>query len=123
MQSEGALQTPTHSGRLATPLPAFAASGRQSRLTSNRPMFYVPLYLEGIRSRPALVFWSATLLQAALWLAVPMLFYAAPPGDLAQVLAAVGLLGPEVKELVVGEGDRSAGGAGLGERHRRASWE
>ena len=50
-------------------------------------MFYVPLYLEGIRSRPALVFWLATLAQAALWLAVPMLFYSAPPGDLAQVLA------------------------------------
>ena len=29
----------------------------------------------------------ATLAQAALWLAVPMLFYSAPPGDLAQVLA------------------------------------
>jgi Dolichyl-phosphate-mannose-protein mannosyltransferase len=50
-------------------------------------MFYVPLYLEGIRSRPVLVVWLATLAQAALWLAVPMLFYAAPPGDLAQVLA------------------------------------
>jgi len=50
-------------------------------------MFYVPLYLEAIRTRPVLLFWLATLAQAALWLAVPMLFYAAPPGDLAQVLA------------------------------------
>ncbi len=50
-------------------------------------MFYVPLYLEGIRSRPVLVFGLATLAQAALWLLVPMLFYAAPPGDVAQVLA------------------------------------
>ena len=50
-------------------------------------MFYVPLYFEAIRTRPLLVFWLATLAQALLWLAVPMLFYAAPPGDLAQVLA------------------------------------
>jgi Dolichyl-phosphate-mannose-protein mannosyltransferase len=50
-------------------------------------MFYVPLYFEAIRSRPALVFWLAALAQAVLWLAVPILFYAAPPGDLAQVLA------------------------------------
>lgn len=50
-------------------------------------MFYVPLYFEAIRARPLLVFWLATLAQAALWLAVPVLFYTAPPGDLAQVLA------------------------------------
>jgi len=50
-------------------------------------MFFVPLYVEAIRSRPLLLFWSATLAQAALWLMVPMLFYAAPPGDLAQLLA------------------------------------
>ncbi|MGA2891703.1 MAG: glycosyltransferase family 39 protein [Xanthobacteraceae bacterium] len=50
-------------------------------------MFYVPLYVELLRSRPALVFWVATLAQALLWLIVPMLFYAAPPADLAQLLA------------------------------------
>ncbi len=50
-------------------------------------MFFVPLYVEVIRSRPRLVFWLATLAQALLWLMVPMLFYAAPPGDLAQLLA------------------------------------
>jgi hypothetical protein len=50
-------------------------------------MFYVPLYVEMLRSRPALVFWAATLAQALLWLAVPALFYTAPPGDLAQLLA------------------------------------
>jgi hypothetical protein len=50
-------------------------------------MFYVPLYIEGLRSRPELMFWLATLAQAALWLIVPMLFYAAPPGELAQLLA------------------------------------
>jgi hypothetical protein len=50
-------------------------------------MFYVPLYFEAIRFHPRLVFWLVTLAQALLWLAVPMLFYAAPPGELAQVLA------------------------------------
>lgn len=50
-------------------------------------MFYVPLYFEAMRSRPALLFWLATLAQAMLWLAVPVLFYSSPPGDLAQVLA------------------------------------
>ena len=50
-------------------------------------MFYVPLYFEALRSRPVLVFWLATLAQAALWIVVPLLFYAAPPGDLAQLLA------------------------------------
>ncbi|MGA3309043.1 MAG: glycosyltransferase family 39 protein, partial [Xanthobacteraceae bacterium] len=50
-------------------------------------MFHVPLYIEGLRSRPLLVFWLATLAQAALWILVPLLFYAAPPGDLAQLLA------------------------------------
>jgi 4-amino-4-deoxy-L-arabinose transferase-like glycosyltransferase len=50
-------------------------------------MFYVPLYIEAMRSRPVLVFWLATLAQALLWILVPMLFYAAPPGALAQVLA------------------------------------
>ncbi len=50
-------------------------------------MFYVPLYIEAVRSRPELVFWLATLAQAALWILVPTVFYAAPPGVLPQVLA------------------------------------
>src|SRR5580704_3757513 len=50
-------------------------------------MFYVPLYIEALRSRPRPVFWVAVLAQAALWLAVPTLFYAAPPSDLAHLLA------------------------------------
>ena len=50
-------------------------------------MFYVPLYLELLRSRPQLVFWFAALAQAAIWLVVPAAFYFAPPGDLAQLLA------------------------------------
>ena len=51
------------------------------------PMFYVPLYVEMLRSRPWLVFWPAALAQAAIWIAVPTLFYAAPPEGLAQLLA------------------------------------
>jgi hypothetical protein len=50
-------------------------------------MFYVPLYVEWLRSRPALLFWLAALGQAVVWLAVPMLFYAAPPANLARLLA------------------------------------
>jgi hypothetical protein len=50
-------------------------------------MFFVPLYIEWLRSRPLLVFWVAALAQAFVWLAVPMLFYSAPPEELAQLLA------------------------------------
>lgn len=50
-------------------------------------MFFVPVYVEAIRARPLLTFWAATLAQAVIWLAVPMLFYAAPPSDLAELLA------------------------------------
>jgi len=51
------------------------------------PMFYVPLYVEMLRSRPWLVFWPAVLAQAAVWIAVPTLFYSAPPNGLGQLLA------------------------------------
>ncbi len=50
-------------------------------------MFHVPLYLEGLRARPLLVFWLATLAQAVLWILVPLIFYAAPPGGLPELLA------------------------------------
>ena len=50
-------------------------------------MFFVPIYIEAIRARPLLIFWAAALAQAAIWIVVPMLFYSAPPGDLAEVLA------------------------------------
>ena len=50
-------------------------------------MFHVPLYFEALRTRPVLLFWLVTLAQAVLWIAVPLLFYSAPPGDLVQVLA------------------------------------
>jgi 4-amino-4-deoxy-L-arabinose transferase-like glycosyltransferase len=50
-------------------------------------MLYVSLLVELLRSRPALVFWIATLSQCLLWLTVPALFYPAPPGDVPLVLA------------------------------------
>jgi 4-amino-4-deoxy-L-arabinose transferase-like glycosyltransferase len=51
------------------------------------PMLTVSLPIEILRTRPRLVFWLATLAQALLWVAVPTLFYSAPPGELAEVLA------------------------------------
>lgn len=50
-------------------------------------MPYVSLIVEALRARPVTVFWIAALSQAALWVLVPALFYASPPGDLPQVLA------------------------------------
>ncbi|MGF6432287.1 glycosyltransferase family 39 protein [Bradyrhizobium elkanii] len=43
--------------------------------------------IELIQLRPRLAVWIAVLLQAALWLAVALLFYAGPPPNLAIVLA------------------------------------
>jgi len=50
-------------------------------------MLYIPLYFEALRTRPLLLFYLATLAQAALWVLVPLMFYAAPPGELPVVLA------------------------------------
>lgn len=50
-------------------------------------MLTVSLYVELLRTHPRLVFWFAALAQAVLWTLVPALFYAAPPGDVADVIA------------------------------------
>jgi 4-amino-4-deoxy-L-arabinose transferase-like glycosyltransferase len=50
-------------------------------------MLYVSIFVELLRSRPSLAVWLAALIQALLWISVPALFYAAPPGELANVLA------------------------------------
>jgi Dolichyl-phosphate-mannose-protein mannosyltransferase len=50
-------------------------------------MRFTSLIIELIRARPRLVVWLVVLLQATLWLIVPLLFYRSPPGDLATVLA------------------------------------
>lgn len=50
-------------------------------------MLYVSLIVEAVRGRPALMFWTAALSQALLWVLVPTVFYAAPPGNLAEALA------------------------------------
>src|ERR1700719_2907465 len=52
-----------------------------------RFMRFTSLIIELIRARPRLVVWLVVLLQAALWLILPMLLYRSPPGDLAMVLA------------------------------------
>ena len=50
-------------------------------------MRFTSLIIELIRARPRLVVWIVVLLQAALWLIVPLLLYRSPPGELATVLA------------------------------------
>jgi dolichyl-phosphate-mannose-protein mannosyltransferase len=50
-------------------------------------MRFTSLVIELIRARPRLVVWIVVLLQAALWLIVPLLFYSSPPDDLAIALA------------------------------------
>src|SRR5258707_4820870 len=50
-------------------------------------MRFTSLIIELIRARPRLVVWLVVLLQAALWLIIPLTLYRSPPGDLATVLA------------------------------------
>ena len=50
-------------------------------------MLHVSIFVEGLRSRPQLMFWLAALVQGAIWWLVPSIFYAAPPGELPDVLA------------------------------------
>jgi 4-amino-4-deoxy-L-arabinose transferase-like glycosyltransferase len=82
-------------------------------------MFHVPLYFEALRSRPVLVFWFATLVQAALWFIVPLLFYSAPPAGLVHVLAVGrdfrldGPFGPPLAYWLAGIVFRAAGATGV----------
>ena len=50
-------------------------------------MHYVSLIVEFLRGRPAVVFWTVALTQAALWTLMPTLFYSAPPGEVPIFLA------------------------------------
>ena len=50
-------------------------------------MHYVSLLVEFLRGRPAVVFWTAALTQAALWTLIPAVFYGAPPGEVPLLLA------------------------------------
>lgn len=50
-------------------------------------MRFTSLIVELVRARPKLIVWAAILLQFVLWLVVPMLIYASPPGEVATVLA------------------------------------
>ena len=72
-------------------------------------MRHVSIFIEGLRSQPRLMFWLATLAQAAIWWLVPSIFYAAPPGELPMVLAVghelqLGTELTQVLDQVVGEG-------------------
>jgi hypothetical protein len=50
-------------------------------------MLYVSIFVELLRSRPALAVWAAAGAQALVWTLVPAWFYSAPPGNLPAVLA------------------------------------
>jgi hypothetical protein len=50
-------------------------------------MRFTSLIIELIRARPRLLVWLVVLLQAGLWLIVPLLLYRSPPDGLATVLA------------------------------------
>jgi len=50
-------------------------------------MRFTSLVVELIRARPRLVVWLVVLLQAAMWLILPMVLYRSPPGDIATILA------------------------------------
>jgi hypothetical protein len=50
-------------------------------------MRFTSLIIELIRARPRLVLWLVVLLQATLWLILPLVLYRSPPGDLTTVLA------------------------------------
>ena len=50
-------------------------------------MRFTSLIIELIRARPRLVVLLVVLLQAAIWLILPLLLYRSPPADLATVLA------------------------------------
>lgn len=50
-------------------------------------MLHVSPIVEALRGRPRLVLWVASLALALLWVLVPSIFYASPPGDVPLVLA------------------------------------
>jgi hypothetical protein len=50
-------------------------------------MPFIALIVEFLRARPTALVVAAILAQATLWTLLPTIFYASPPGDLAQVLA------------------------------------
>lgn len=50
-------------------------------------MRFTSLAVELIRARPILVAWTVVLAIAGLWFLTPVVFYASPPGDVANILA------------------------------------
>ena len=74
-------------GRVASLAPGPYLCRSRPEPERSGPMLYVSIFVELLRSRPALAVWLAALVQALLWTLVPALFYAAPPGDVPNVLA------------------------------------
>jgi 4-amino-4-deoxy-L-arabinose transferase-like glycosyltransferase len=82
------LLNPKFAIELAAVLCELRVRGTSSRRTIIHPtMLYVSLLVEALRARPVLMFWVAALSQAILWVLLPTLIYAAPPGDVPLVLA------------------------------------
>jgi 4-amino-4-deoxy-L-arabinose transferase-like glycosyltransferase len=50
-------------------------------------MRFTSLVVELVRARPRLVLWVVVVAVALLWFSLPVVFYAAPPGDVGSVLA------------------------------------
>ena len=83
-------------------------------------MRFTSLIVELIRARPRLVVWVVLLVQAAIWLLLPLILHGGPPGDAATVLAIgreyrVGTLdGPPLAYWLADIAFRAAGGHVVG---------
>src|SRR5262249_29656206 len=81
------LWRPASSSRTRCCLSSAGALSLPAASSNVRLMLHVSIFVELLRSRPSLAVWLAALAQALLWLLIPSLFYAGPPGDLPNVLA------------------------------------
>lgn len=83
-------------------------------------MIYASIIVEALRARPKAVFWLMALSQTALWFLVPSLFYSAPPGNLAELVAIgrevqfVTIAGPPLAPWLADIAFRLAGGSLIG---------
>src|SRR6202790_4577646 len=89
MRSGGALRVGAGSICCLSGSRALSPCSRSNRRLRQfgRFMRFTSLVIELIRARPRLVVWLVVLIEAALWLILPVLLYRSPPGDLATVLA------------------------------------
>ena len=73
-----------HRAELVASLAPGPYSCRSGLSNQPGPMLYVSIFVELLRSRPALAVWLAALVQGLLWTLIPTFFYAGPPGDVPQ---------------------------------------